>query len=277
MTTKIGTVIPGILDKGEWAACFGLSWSEMLIRDQALSQRIIREGGQYLRKVCGTMGVADGRNEVARNFLASDAEWLWFIDTDMGFAPDTVDRLVNSAMTNDVDVLGGLCFAQKQDTDMTPASFHGSYFRIIPTLYEFVEVEKTGEKGFRHINKYRRDQFQSVAGTGAACLLIHRTALAKLGDDPFHPITLPEGGGNGTPRTFSEDLSFCVRAAAAGLKVGVDTAIKTTHYKGGIFLDERMFAMQQETLIQAKGSEIAQLAQWAARRGEGPFGKVAVG
>jgi len=269
------TVIPGFLDNGrEWAPCFGLSWAELLLRDQAISQQIIRPGGQYFRKVAGTMGVAAGRNEIVERFLASDAEWLWFVDTDMGFSPDTVDRMVASAEVNDADVLGALCFAQKQDPDLAEAPFHGQRFRIIPTLYEFLEIEGSGEKGFRHLAKYRRDQFQTVAGTGAACLLIDRPALEILGPNPFSPITLADGGGQGMPRTYSEDLSFCIRAAAAGLKVGVDAAIKTTHCKGGIFLDETAYAMQQETLIQAKGHEIAQLAQWAARRQDGPFGKV---
>lgn len=275
MTIKSGTVIPGILDKGEWAACFGLSWAEMLLRDQAVSNRIIREGGQYLRKVCGTMGVAAGRNDIVHNFLVdSDAEWLLFIDTDMGFSPDTPDRLIASAEANDADVLGALCFAQKADTDRADAHFHGQHFRIIPTLYEFVEVKETGEQGFRHINKYRRESFQTVAATGAACMLIRRSALEAMPADPFQPITLSGAGGKGQPRTFSEDLSFCIRAASAGLVVGVDTSIKTTHYKGGIYLDEVAFAMQQETLIQAKGHEIARMAEWAARRAEGPFGNV---
>jgi len=88
------------------------------------------------------------------------------------------------------------------------------------------------------------------------------------------PITDPTGGGNGTPRMFSEDLSFCIRASAVGLPIGVDTSIKTTHYKGGIYLDETTFAMQEETLIQAKGHEIARRAELALRYGGsvGPLG-----
>jgi hypothetical protein len=264
-------VIPAVLDGGQWAACFGLSWAHLMLHDAANNARIIRPGGQYLRKVAGTMGVAAGRNEVTAAFLATDAEWLWFVDSDMGFDPDAVDRLVASAHANNAQVLGGLCFAQKVDTDLAPAPFQGQRFRIIPTVYEFLELAN-GERGFRHQDRYRRDAFQPVAGTGAACLLIHRSAAEAVGPDPFAPITDPTGGGKGTPRTFSEDLSFCVRAVGAGLTIGVDTSVKTTHYKGGIYLDETAYAMQQETLIQAKGHEIARLAQWAARKQAGPFG-----
>jgi hypothetical protein len=256
-----GTVIPSFVDGGTWSACFGLSWTDLMMYDQAVSNRIIRPGGQYLRKVAGTMGVAAGRSEIVANFLTQDAEWLFMVDTDMGFDRDTVDRMVDSAMMNDVQILGALCFAQKQDTDLGPAPFYGQRFRIQPTLYRYTEVKETGERGFRSITKYARDAFQEVDGTGAACLLMHRDALTAVGPDPFRPLAVRGAGGNGTDRTFSEDLSFCARLANTGIRIGVDTSIKTTHHKGGIFLDEVAFAMQQETLIQAKGHEIARKAE----------------
>lgn len=258
-----GTVIPSFVDGGTWAACFGLSWTALTLHDAGTRNRFIRENGMYLRKVAGTMGVAAARSEISAAFLNTDAEWLFMIDTDMGFDPDTVDRMVESATANDVQVLGALCFAQKQDTDLAPAPFYGNRFRIQPTLYQYVEVAETGEKGFRSITKYRRNRFQVVDGTGAACLLIHRDALAQLDSDPFRPLTVRGAGGNGTDRTFSEDLSFCARLANADIRIGVDTSIQTTHYKGGIFLDETAYAMQQETLIQAKGHEIARQVEAA--------------
>lgn len=262
-----GSVIPAVVDGQEWAACFGLSWTDLMLRDAATSNRIIREGGQYVRRVSGTMGLAGARNEVARYFLEStDAEWLFMVDSDMGFAADTVDRLVESAEANSVPVLGALCFAQKLDPDLRQNELYAARYRIQPTLYSYQE-RPNGERGFQAIGKYRRDAFQHVAGTGAACLLVHREALTAVGPDPFMPITDATAGGNGTPRTFSEDLSFCVRVQAAGLEMGVDTSIKTTHYKGGIFLDETAYAMQQETLIQAKGHEIARTAELYSRAG----------
>jgi hypothetical protein len=262
-----GSVTPGFVDGNEWAATFGLSWADLLLRDQASSQRIIRANGQFVRKVAGTMGVAAARNEIAAYFLNhTDAEWLWMVDTDMGFASDTVDRMVASAEANSVPVLGALCFAQKLDPDVRAGDFHAARYRIAPTLYTYLE-RPNGERGFRSITKYKRNAFQHVAGTGAACILIHREALTAVGADPFMPVTDPKAGGYDTPRTFSEDLSFCIRAQAAGLELGVDTSIKTTHYKGGIFLDETTFAMQQETLIQARGHAIARQAEAYTRAG----------
>ena len=247
MTQPVSTasVIPAFLDNHQWSACFGLSWADLMLYDQAGPRQIIRPGGMYLREVCGTMGVAAGRNDVVRKFLSTGADWLFMVDTDMGFAPDTVERLLASAVQHSSPVLGGLCFALKRDTAAPPATFHGARHRIVPTLYSFHEVTETREKGFRPIADYVRDAHQQVAGTGAACLLMHREALDAAGKDPFTPIAVPGGGGNGTDRTFSEDLSFCVRVAAAGFPVAVDTRVKTTHHKGGLFLDEAAYDAQR--------------------------------
>lgn len=269
---KGGSVIPAVIDGGTWAACFGLSWTDLMLHDQAMGGRIIGGSNQYLRKMAGTMGVAAARNEIAKYVIDSDAEWLFMVDSDMGFAGDTLDRMIKSALHSDVQILGALCFAQKLDPDVATGAFHAVRYRIQPTVYRYVEVAATGERGFQSITKYRRDSFQRVAATGAACMLIHRDALEAIGPEPFMPITDPTAGGNDTPRTFSEDLSFCVRASAAGLDIGVDTSIKTTHYKGGIYLDEVAFAMQQETLIQAKGHEIARQAELYSRHNLSPLG-----
>ena len=239
-----GSVVVGYCDGGQWSAVFGLSYRDLILHDVLGPGRIVREGGKELRKVAGTMGVASGRNDISRDFLDStDGEWLWMVDTDMGFAPDTVDRLVASAHPQERPVMGGLCFAIKRQQR---GDFYAERYRIAPTVYEYLDLGD--EVGFRPILDYRRDTVVQVAGTGAACLLMHRSALevvrAKYGDAWFDPITHPTGG-KGRPRTFSEDLSFCIRLQAVDLPVHVDTAVKTCHDKGGIFLDEHAFDQQQ--------------------------------
>ena len=104
------------------------------------------------------------------------------------------------------------------------------------------------EVGFTVMHMYPPDEVVQVSGTGAACLLIHREALKKVraeyGDQWFSEITHPTGL-KGKPRMFSEDLSFCIRLQGVGVPIHVNTAVKTTHEKGGIFLDEEMYDRQQ--------------------------------
>ncbi len=238
-----GTVAVALIDDGHWSACFGLSYRDLLFHDLTGPQRILPYGKE-MRQLSARTSVAASRNKMTRSFLdQTECEWLWFIDVDMGFAPDTVDRLVKSADPELRPVMGGLCFSIKRERT---ADFYAERFRVQPTVYEFLELQD--EAGFRPIADYPRAQVIHVAGTGAACLLIHRGVLdairAQQGDTWFEPINHPTGD-KGKPRQFSEDLSFCIRVAAAGATVHVDTAVKTCHEKGGVFLDEELFDLQQ--------------------------------
>lgn len=242
---KPDTVVVGYLDGGTWSACFGLSYRDVLLHDLATGAGLImREGGKELRQLCGTNGIVAGRNRVAADFVdKTDGEWLWFIDTDMGFADDTVAQLVRYADRNTSPVVGALCFKQ---TRRPSGPLHAERWEIQPTLYEYVELED--EVGFRPMLDYPRDTLVRVAATGAACLLIHRSVLEKVraehGDNWFTEITHPTGL-RGRPRTFGEDMSFCVRCQALGVPIKVHTGVKTTHEKGGVFLDEETFDLQR--------------------------------
>lgn len=229
-----GAVAVGFLDPGEWSHCFGQSLIDLYLSDAFGSKRMVPHGKQ-LRNNAQAGGIVAGRNEIVQQFLdATECEWLFMVDSDMGFAADTVDRLIKSADPKERPVVGGLCFALRKESN---GEFYGQKYVVVPTCYELVDTD--AELGFRSIIDYPRDAIFPVAGTGAACLMIHRSALealrAKFGDIWFDHITHPRGV------TFSEDLSFCIRLAAAGLPLFVDTSVRTTHDKHGVFLDEDEF------------------------------------
>lgn len=230
-----GTVAVGFLDPGEWSHCFGQSLIDLYLADAFSSKRIVPNGKQ-LRDHCSAGGIVAGRNLIVAQFLdATDCEWLFMVDSDMGFAANTVDLLIKSADPKQRPVVGGLCFALRRDT---PGEFYGQKYLVIPTCYELVDTDT--EVGFRPIVDYPRDSLIPVDATGAACLMIHRSALeamrGQFGDHWFDQITHPGG------TTFSEDLSFCLKVTAAcGVPVFVNTAVRTTHDKHGVFLDEDEF------------------------------------
>jgi len=235
---KRGTVVPAWLDDGNWSASFGLSMLELSLA--LIGAGRVVPGSAYLRNFCSTGGLVEGRNRVAADFLdRTDGEWLFMVDADMGFAPDVVERLLGSADPYNRPVVGALCFALRR-AGLTDN--HAMRFRIVPTLYDFHELDD--EIGFAPVADYPRGRAVKVAGTGAACLLVHRRALEKIravhGDNWFTPVTHPKGS-----TTFSEDLSFCVRLASADIPLYVHTGVKTSHDKGGIFLDEDAFDRQQ--------------------------------
>ena len=62
----------------------------------------------------GPLQLIDGRNKVCKAALESDAEWLWMIDTDMGFKPDTVAHLLAVADPVERPVVGALAFSLRE-------------------------------------------------------------------------------------------------------------------------------------------------------------------
>lgn len=237
-----GLVSVAYLHPGHWSACFGKSLIDLLVNDLCGPGRIMSHPHGEMGKEAGAGGIVAGRNHLARIFLdESDAEWLWMVDSDMGFAADTVERLVASADPIDRPIMGGLCFAQKS---AGRGDLYARRYRCTPTIYRLAETDD--DAGFLPVLDYPRGTVIACDATGAACVLIHRRALdairTKYGDVWFDPIRNPKSS---KPTSYGEDLSFCLRALACDLPIHVDTAVRTTHDKGGVFFDEETFDLQQ--------------------------------
>lgn len=216
--------ILGYVHDVEVAHSWHLSIVNLLGHDLAHHQRVI--GGGFIAMRYGSGGLIDARNKVAAQFLESDAEWLFWVDTDMGFAPDTVDRLLVNAHPVQRPIVGALCFAQRE----TEADGFGGYHtKPVPTTYQWAQLED-GRFGFTPWWDYPRDEVISVAGTGSACLVIHRSVFETI-RDADGPVWYDRMENPSTGQKISEDLSFCARAAKHGFGTCVDTSVKTTHLK----------------------------------------------
>ncbi len=242
----------GYLHPGKVSTCFMQSKQDLLLYDLSNRQRIMSHAHGEMGKQCGAAAIADGRNAIARAILdESDADYLWMVDSDMGFEPDIVDRLVEVAHAKDRPVVGGLAFAHKTDGKATG---YGIRYRCQPTLYDWYEDDD--QAGFVPRFRYDRDTLAEVGATGAACVLIHRLALEAIrdryGDQWFDPIRHPK-----ITNPLSEDLSFCVRVAACDMPLHVHTGIKTGHDKGGVYYDEPYYLAQQVIRDAVAGEEAA--------------------
>ena len=168
---------------------------------------------------CGTGQITEARNEGASAFLDSGCEWLLWTDTDMGFAPDTLERL----LAVDRPVVGGLTFAAVEylDDDMG-----GHRIRAEPVLFKWA----ADDTGFVRWPDYPRDQLVQVAGTGGALILVHRSAYEHL-EQTCGRRWYDQRRIQATGRVISEDLAFCARLGEAGIPIFVHTGVKSTHMK----------------------------------------------
>ncbi|GAA3665163.1 hypothetical protein GCM10022224_031880 [Nonomuraea antimicrobica] len=111
---------------------------------------------------------------------------------------------------------------------VAPDGMCGWKVRPFPTVYDWGQ-DPQGTFGFHVRRDYTPNALTQVAGTGATCLLVHRSAAEKVraeaGDVWFNPVAFTDG------RPVSEDLSFCYRLNRAGIPVFVHTGVPTSHHK----------------------------------------------
>lgn len=225
----------GFLHPGTYTECFAESKTALLMRDATSARPVLlsHRFGQ-MGKRCGAAGIVNGRNALAEAVLDHDIDWLFMVDSDMGFNDDTLERLLDCAHEERRPFVGALAFAHKTDGTATYGTVK---FRPAPTVYRWHETDD--EAGFVPWFDYPRNKVVSVAATGAACVLIHRTVLEKIRDEYgpvwFDTIRHPKGAH------FSEDLAFCIRAAAVDVPIVVHTGIRTVHDKGGVAWDEAAY------------------------------------
>ena len=198
---------------------------ELIGWDMAGKQRVMRGG--YIAMKYGTDGLVEARNKTVRTFLDEhQAEWLFWIDTDMGFAPDTIDRLLEVANPESAPIVGGLCFTQREEES---DGMGGWRCRATPTVFDWTVLED-GQQGFSVNWNYAPDAPQRCAGTGSACVLIHRSVFEKI-EAKYGPVWYDRIFNKHMNRMVSEDLSLCMRAGALNLPLYVHTGVKTTHMK----------------------------------------------
>jgi hypothetical protein len=217
-------------DEHGFTASFMRSFLPTLAADLGGKQRIWR-GGYAFQQVTSA-GVVEGRNEATKNFLESDAEWLWFVDSDMGWDVDALEQLIAVADAKERPIVGGLCFGFGAITDRLDHA-QAVVKRPFPTIFDLHESDD--DFAFRPRWGYVPGEVIECSATGGAMLLIHRSVLAEMGSGWFDRIKHPKA-----KKLWGEDTSFCMRAKLAGHPVYVHTGVRTSHSKV-IFVTETTF------------------------------------
>jgi glycosyltransferase involved in cell wall biosynthesis len=223
-----GAVVVAYVHSQNVAYSWHHSIIELLGNDLHNSQRVWRAG--YISMTGGTDGLADARNKAVVKFLEEKAaDWLFWIDTDMGFPADVIERLMEVADPVERPVVGGLCFTWRQEQS---DGMGGWRCLATPTIFDWGHTDD-GAMGFTVNFNYAHDAVQQCAGTGSACVLIHRSVFEAILEKykPLGQMWYDRVPNPGMGTVVSEDLSFCMRANTVGKNVWVDSSVKTTHQK----------------------------------------------
>ena len=149
--------------------------------------------------------VSDAREKLALLAIQSEADYVLWLDSDMIFEADTMERLMRR-MEEGYDIVTGLYFRRRPP--------------FTPVLFEQLRLE--GENCvFKDFVDYPEDRIFEVEGIGFGCVMMKTDVLlscfSKYGTC-FSMI-----GRNG------EDVSFSIRARESGYKIWCDPAVKCGH------------------------------------------------
>jgi hypothetical protein len=221
-------------DEHGFTASFMRSFLPTLALDLGGQQRIWRGG--YAFQQCTSAGVVEGRNEAVKAFLESAAEWLWFVDSDMGWDPEALEQLMAVADPVERPIVGGLCFGFGPISDRIDHA-QAVIKKPFPTIFDLAETDD--DVGFRPRWGYLPNVVQRCDATGAAMLLIHRSVFERMAAEStgawFDRIRHPKA-----KKLWGEDTSFCARARLLDIPVYVHAGVRTSHSKV-VFVTETQF------------------------------------
>lgn len=150
--------------------------------------------------------VYNARNNLARQAIKAEADWILWLDSDMVFGPDLLQRMMKVCTENDIDFLTALCFRRKPP--------------YTPCLFDRLEKIDKGAS-YTALLSVPEGRFK-VGGCGFAGVLMSNQVIldvgAKFNGRMFDPL---EG--------FGEDVSFCWRARQCGYDIWCDSDIELGH------------------------------------------------
>ena len=153
--------------------------------------------------------IYDSRNKLAGYAVDMEADYILWLDSDMVFQPDTLERMMAVLDEHpEIDVLSGLYFRRANP--------------FTPVLFSKLELNEDGGLDFEDVAELPDGLFE-VAGCGFGCVLMRTDCLLDL--------AAKEGGGSWfTPlANAGEDCAFCIRARREGYKIYCDPDIDLGH------------------------------------------------
>ena len=150
--------------------------------------------------------VYTSRNSLANFAMKHNFDYIFWLDSDMVFSDDILERMMKTVQEQDIDFLTGLYF--RRVMPYTPVLFD----KLKPTNngWDWTNFEEIPEHGL----------FE-VGGCGFGCVLMSTDVLMSVYGKHrylFHPMN---NGG--------EDLSFCWRARDCGYKIMCDPELVCGH------------------------------------------------
>ncbi len=183
------------------------------------------EFGLSIKMHVGECPIGRARNDLTHEFLKSDCSHILFVDSDIIFSYEQVEKILNDGE----DIVGGF-YVKKQEGNVSP---------VCNTLNS---VDKPDERGLIRV-KYM--------GTGFLCISrkVFEVMIQEKGEEigyvddrdgrtvkyDFWRMGVSKDCVTGVKRWLSEDWQFCQFAIECGFNVWADASILLNHSGMAIF------------------------------------------
>lgn len=160
--------------------------------------------------------IYDARNQLARKAVEGGYDRVLWLDSDMVFNPDMVERFM-ADLDGGLEYVSGLFFSRRAPVRLCVYDVCG------------VVMSEAGEHTptVRSFEKLPEEPMFKVAASGLAAVCMSTDLIARIAEQyglPFSPVM-----------GFGEDLSFCMRAREQGVDLWCDSRIRLGHVGQAIF------------------------------------------
>ena len=178
---------------------------------------INRVGECYISFLIGSL-ISEAREKLAKQALELKADYILWLDSDMMFPADVMERMLRH-MEEGRDIVSGLYFRRRAP--------------FTPVLFKSFEIDEENHKGtWEGYDNYPRHSMFEIAACGFGCVMMR----ADIIEDVFINYKTAFGQLQG----YGEDMSFSWRARQLGYKIWCDSTIGCGHV-GQVIVDEHIY------------------------------------
>lgn len=182
------------------------------------SMLMIKPVGDVRFGISASSLIYDARNMLAKQAIDEGCDRIFWIDSDMVFEPDILERL-SADMDEGREFVASLCFKRKMP--------------ITPVVYKEIGYNQNGREIIPFatpFDDYPRDSIFEIQGAGFGGVMMSTKLIKRIFAEYGAPFS-PQPG-------FGEDLSFCMRAIQSGVKLYCDSRVKIGHIANTIVTED---------------------------------------
>ena len=174
--------------------------------------------------------IHSARNILASEFLNTDCEWAFWLDSDMVLPPNTIPIMIGWAKRLKAEFLTGVYYQRMGDHN--------------PLILIRDEKQRKYEDEFSHSNINPPEGCKTpfkVHCCGFGCVLMHRDVLNKM-DKPYFKYDFFD------KKELSEDFYFCIQARKKGIDLWAVPELECFHIGQAPLIGRKDFKSDGKTL-----------------------------